>query len=163
MNSNPSPRNPNLNYHPIPLPPCGGDPNPTLAPCCPNRRRRRAVSSGRCSGREASAPLPLIQRPRKRTTGGSWRRCCSSASPSSSPRSTPLYTPSKNSRTPDPLVSVSLASSDLAFFGLSGCMWLRFVSALGSGGGSSTGGSTPTRSLARPMRGDYFRSLHAFY
>jgi hypothetical protein len=92
--------------------------NPTRAPCCLDLRRRRAISSGRCSGRENSAPPPLRRQQQKRTTGRSWRRCCSSASPLSSPRFTPSYTPSRNSRTPDLLVPLLFYWSHMILFRL---------------------------------------------
>jgi hypothetical protein len=61
-------------------------------------------------------------------------------------------------RSARPLV-VLLVSYDIVSFGLFGCTWFRFASLLGFGGGSSTGGSTPTRSSAKPMLGDFFSIL----
>jgi hypothetical protein len=65
-------------------------------------------------------------------------------------------------RSAGPLL-VSLASYDLVSFGLFGCMWFRFASLLGFGGGSSTSGSTLMRSLAKPMLGDFFLSCQRLY
>jgi len=106
------------------------EPDRRPPPCCPDCRRRWAFFAGRSGNLAASTPPPPLcwLHLRKRPTGSSWRRCCSSASPSSSPRSTLLSTPSKNSRTADPLIQFALPLYDLASLCLFGFAWLWFVS-----------------------------------